>query len=283
MKLPRNSLLVLAIAIPVGLVIAALGIFPWSFLAQTNARSWTGIPWCVPLGLVWLALFSAYLNGRGWPRASAPTRKQLLRVRPLHGPTAIWACIAGATGLVTLITLYFVAIQFVNLPPGAFRPRSVGMVSTFVIVPIMIMNAIVAGVAEEAAYRGYMQGMLERRFNRAVAVALVTIVFTGLHLLGGTKTLPLAIPVCATSIVLGALTAITQSIVPAIVVHVLADTVTLPFEWGLLGRLPVGRFQTNGIDALFVAAVALVAVGSIATLAAFLRLLNIVQANRDHH
>jgi membrane protease YdiL (CAAX protease family) len=157
------------------------------------------------------------------------------------------------------------------------------MVSTFVIVPIMIMNAIVAGVAEEAAYRGYMQGMLERRFNRAVAVALVTIVFTGLHLLGGTKTLPLAIPVCATSIVLGALTAITQSIVPAIVVHVLADTVTLPFEWGLLGRLPVGRFQTNGIDALFVAAVALVAVGSIATLAAFLRLLNIVQANRDHH
>jgi membrane protease YdiL (CAAX protease family) len=283
MKLPRNPLLVLAIAIPVGLVIAALGIFPWSFLAQVNARLWAGIPWCVPLGLVWLALFSAYLNGSGWPRASAPTRKQLLRVRPLHGPTAIWACIAGATGLVTLVTLYFVAIQFVNLPPGAFRPRSVGMVSTFVIIPIMIMNAIVAGVAEEAAYRGYMQGMLERRFRATVAVALVTIVFSGLHLLGGTKTLPLAIPVCATSIVLGALTAITQSIVPAIVVHVLADTVTLPFEWGLLGRLPVGRFQTNGIDTLFVAAVVLVAVGSIATVAAFLRLHNIVQANRDHH
>lgn len=278
MKLPRNPLLVLAITIPVGLGIAALGIFPWSFLAQVNGRLWAGIPWCVPLGLVWLALFSAYLNGRGWPRASAPTRKQLFRVRPLHGATAIWACIASATGLVTLVTLYFVAIQFVNLPPGAFRPRSVGMVSTFVIVPIMIMNAIVAGVAEEAAYRGYMQGMLERRFNRAVAVALVTIVFTGLHLLGGTKTLPLAIPVCATSIVLGALTAITQSIVPAIVVHVLADTVTLPFEWGLLGWLPVGRFQTNGIDTLFVAAVVLVAVGSIATVAAFLRLHKIVQA-----
>jgi hypothetical protein len=32
-----------------------------------------------------------------------------------------------------------------------------------------------------------------------------------------------------------ALTAITQSIIPAIVVHVLADTVTLPFEGGLLG------------------------------------------------
>jgi len=191
MKLPRNPLLVVGISIPLGLLIAALGIFPWSFLAQLNARFWAGTPWCVPLGLGWLALFLAYLNGRGWPRASAPTRKQLLRARPVHGPTLIWACIAGATGLVTLVTLYFVAIQFVNLPPSAFRPRSVGMVSTFVIVPIMLTNAIVAGVAEEAAYRGYMQGMLERRFNRAVAVGLVTVVFTGLHLLGGAKFFPI--------------------------------------------------------------------------------------------
>jgi len=33
-------------------------------------------------------------------------------------------------------------------------------------------------------------------------------------------------------------------------VHVLADTVTLPFEWGLLGWLPVGQFQTSGIGEL---------------------------------
>jgi membrane protease YdiL (CAAX protease family) len=195
----------------------------------------------------------------------------------LHGPSATWACIAGATGLVTLVTLYFVAIQFVTLPPNAFRPRSVAAVSLGLILPIMMMNAIVAGVAEEAAYRGYMQGMLERRFRATVAVALVTIVFTGLHLLGGAKTLPLAIPICATSIVLGALTAITQSIVPAMVVHVLADTVTLPFEWGLLGRLPVGRFQTSGIDMLFIAAVAVVILGSLTTAAVFLRLHKVVQ------
>jgi predicted RNA-binding Zn ribbon-like protein len=80
---------------------------------------------------------------------------------------------------VTLVTLYFVAIQFINLSPNAFRPRSVAAISLGLILPIMIMNAIVAGVAEEAAYRGYMQGMLERRFSATVAVALVTIVFTG--------------------------------------------------------------------------------------------------------
>ena len=277
-NIKRNPALIIAIAIALGLFIAAAGVFPWSVVAQLNARLWPRVPWCVPVGLVWLALFWTYLTGRGWPRSTAQNRKQLLRARPLHGPAATWVCIAGATGLVTLVTLYFLAIQFVNLPADTFRPLSVAAVSLGLILPIMIMNAIVAGVAEEAAYRGYMQGMLERRFSATVAVALVTIVFTGLHLLGGTKTLALAVPVCATSIVLGALTAITQSIVPAIVVHVLADTVTLPFEWGLLGWLPVGRFQSNGIDTLFVAAVVLVGVGSIATVAAFLRLYRIVQA-----
>ena len=153
-----------------------------------------------------------------------------------------------------------------------------GVVSTFVIVPITIMNAIVAGVAEEAAYRGYMQGILERRFNTVVAVGLVTIVFTGLHLLGGAKLFPLAIPVCATSIILGALTAIAGSIIPAIVVHILTDIVTLPFEWGLLGPFPVGRFRMTGTDPLLITAVVIVIVGSFGTVVGLLRLRELVHA-----
>ena len=277
MEVRRNPLLVLGISIPLGLVIAALGIFPWSVLAQLNARFWAGAPWCVPLGLLWLALFLAYLNGRGWPHASAARRRQLLRARPLDGPVATWVCIAGAAGFVTLVALYFVAIQFVNLPSNAFRPRNVAAASSFVLVPIMLTNAIVAGVAEEAAYRGYMQGMLECRFNRVVAVGLVTVVFTGLHLLGGAKFFPLAIPVCAASIVLGALTAITGSIIPAIVVHVLTDAVTLPFEWGLLGPFPIGRFRVTGIDPWLITAVVIVIVGAFGTVGALLRLREFVR------
>ena len=141
MDIKRNSPLIIAIAIALGLFIAAAVVFPWSILAQLNARLWPRVPWCVPVGLVWLALFWTYLNSRGWPRSTAQNREQLPRARPLHGPAATWACIAGATGLVTLVTLYFVAIQFVNLPADAFMPRSVAAVSLGLIVPIMIMNA----------------------------------------------------------------------------------------------------------------------------------------------
>jgi hypothetical protein len=49
--MPRNPLLIVGVSIPLGLLIGALGIFPWSFLAQLNARFGAGIPWCVPLGV----------------------------------------------------------------------------------------------------------------------------------------------------------------------------------------------------------------------------------------
>jgi membrane protease YdiL (CAAX protease family) len=136
----------------------------------------------------------------------------------------------------------------------------------------MFMTAVVAGVVEEAAYRGYMQGILERRFRAPVAIAIVTIVFTGVHLFGGSKILPLAIPVCVTSIVLGALTTITRSILPATVIHVLADTTTLPVEWGLVGQLPVGRFYRNGLDAAFAGGVVVLLLASAASIAALLKL-----------
>jgi membrane protease YdiL (CAAX protease family) len=190
----------------------------------------------------------------------------------LKGLTAWWSVIAGATGLVTLVAMYLVAIQFVDLPAAAFRPRRAGTLSLALVVPLLIMNAIVAGVAEEAAYRGYMQGLLERYFKAAVAIAVVTAVFTALHLLGGVKTLPLAVPVSATSILFGVLTTLTRSILPAVVVHALVDLTTLPLEWGLVGHLPVGRFYTSGIDTSFIASVAVAIIGFVATVAALLKL-----------
>jgi membrane protease YdiL (CAAX protease family) len=253
-------------------VTAALGLLPWNILAQLNVRWWPNVPWCAPVGLLWLFLFWSYLNGAGWPASTAESRNKLLRALPLHGDRLRWCVLAGASGLSALVTLYFVAVQFVDLQPSAFRPRSVAALPFGVVVVAMFMSAVVAGVVEEAAYRGYMQGILERCFGASVAIAIVTIVFTGVHLFGGSKILPLAVPVCVTSIFLGALTTITRSVLPATVVHVLADTTTLPFEWGLVGKLPVGRFYGNGLDATFAGSVLVLLLASAATIAALLKL-----------
>jgi uncharacterized protein len=267
-----NFVLTTAVAVVLGLVIAALGLLPWNILAQFNVRWWPSVPWCTPIGLFWLFLFWSYLNGAGWPASTAQTRNKLLRALPLHGNRLRWCVSASAIGLIALVTLYFVAVQFVDLQPSAFQPRSIAALPFGVVIVAMFMTAVFAGVVEEAAYRGYMQGILERRFHAPVAVAIVTIVFTGVHLFDGSKILPLAIPVCATSIVLGALTTITRSTLPATVVHVLADTTTLPVEWGLVGKLPVGRFYRSGLDAAFAGSVLVLLVASAATIAALLKL-----------
>jgi len=272
-----NFLLTTVLAVVLGLVIAALGLLPWNILAQLNMRWGPNVPWCAPVGLLWLFLFWSYLNGRGWPASTAQRRNKLLRALPLHGKTLRWCAFAGAIGLVALVTLYFVAIQFVDLPPSVFRPRSVAALPFGVAVVAMFMSAVVAGVVEEAAYRGYMQGILERRFGAPVAIAIVTIVFTGVHLVGGSKILPLAIPVCATGVVLGTLTVITRSVLPAMVVHVLADTTTLPVEWGLVGQLPVGRFYRNGVDAAFAGVMLVLLLAWAAVIAALLKLRTIAK------
>jgi hypothetical protein len=51
----RNPPLIIAIAIALGLVIAAAGVFPWIIVAQLNVRVWPRVPWCIPVGLLWLA------------------------------------------------------------------------------------------------------------------------------------------------------------------------------------------------------------------------------------
>jgi hypothetical protein len=51
-----NFLVTTALAVVVGLVIAALGLLPWNILAQLNVRWWPSVPWCAPVGLLWLFL-----------------------------------------------------------------------------------------------------------------------------------------------------------------------------------------------------------------------------------
>src|SRR5215472_3523815 len=152
-----NFLLTTALAVVLGLVIAAVGLLPWNILAQVNVRWWPNVPWCAPIGLLWLFLFWSYLNGAGWPALTAQRRNTLLRARPLHGNRLRWCVFAGASALIALVMLYFVAVQFVDLQPSAFQPRRVAALPFWVAVVAMFMTAVVAGVVEEAAYRGYMQ------------------------------------------------------------------------------------------------------------------------------
>lgn len=260
-----------AAAVVLGLAVAGVGAFPWPLLAQLNARLAPQLPWCIPATLLWLGILWKYLNGAGWPRSTSRDRQALLRANRLPRPARIWVAGSIVVGCITLVAAYLVAIQFVDLPAHAFRPRTAGSLSWGVSIMVMATSALVAGVVEEAAYRGYMQGLLGRRLSSPIAITITTLAFTGVHLLGGAKMLPLAIPVAAASVLFGALTSTSGSILPAIALHTLTDATTLPLEWELVGHLPVGRFYQSGLDPVLLGIGVLALAGAVTTAALLLK------------
>ncbi|MGH7939039.1 MAG: lysostaphin resistance A-like protein [Chthoniobacterales bacterium] len=110
-------------------------------------------------------------------------------------------------------------------------------VAVFSLFFFLLMSAIVAGVAEEAAYRGYLQGPIERRHGPLVAILLTGLLFGFAHFTHpkvGLSLLPSYLLIAA---VYGALAWLTNSIFPSLVLHALGNFL------GGLGLL----FPHNGV------------------------------------
>ena len=101
---------------------------------------------------------------------------------------------------------------------------------------LIVMGSIVAGVTEEAAFRGYMQGPIERRYGLAAAILVNGTLFGLLHFPTHPADVLWMLPYyIAVSAVYGGLTWAANSILPALVLHVAGDVVVLT-RWWLTGR-----------------------------------------------
>lgn len=81
---------------------------------------------------------------------------------------------------------------------------------------LRLMGAPIAGVVEESAFRGYMQGPIERRYGLLVAILITGTLFAFVHLDFKPILWPYYVAVAA---IYGTVTYLTNSILPAIVLH----------------------------------------------------------------
>ena len=84
------------------------------------------------------------------------------------------------------------------------------------VVSLLLFAAPVAGIIEEAAFRGYMQGPIERRHGVTVAIVVSGTMFAVAHLDFTLVLLPYYVAVAA---IYGTVTHLTDSILPAIALH----------------------------------------------------------------
>src|SRR5204862_3538762 len=107
-----------------------------------------------------------------------------------------------------------VANRLVVLPQQQLPDLS--QVATITVISLLIMAGLVAGVVEEAAFRGYMQGPIERRYGLVVAILITGTMFAVAHLDFTLILWPYYVAVAA---IYGTVTYLTNSIRPAVVLH----------------------------------------------------------------
>jgi hypothetical protein len=102
----------------------------------------------------------------------------------------------------------------IMLPPQQIPDLS--HIPNFTVVSLLLFGAPVAGVVEESAFRGYMQGPIERRYGLIVAILVTGTMFAIAHLDFTLILWPYYVAVAA---IYGTVTYLTKSILPAMVLH----------------------------------------------------------------
>lgn len=237
-------------AVLAGLAVMVAGQLPWSVLIFANLRFPRSPPWAVPLMACYLALYWRYLNGWGWPRASAGARRDCFRAHGL--PLAVWlrAMATGVSALAAAVLLQEVYGRLVRLPVPSVQHWAA--YPWYTLLPALLMSGAVTGLAEEAGFRGYMQSMLERERGPVLAIAVVLIAFAAVHFSHGiNSTLPRVPYYLAIAVIYGVLTYRTGSILPALVIHAGGDALEylIIWRWGIPNPAPL--IWQSGPDGAF--------------------------------
>lgn len=249
---------VLIRAVVIGLAVGLSGTVTWSRLVAANTRYLPSIPWAAVLMAPILVAYWLYVvRGRGWPNSTADARR--LGARANRVPDHLWgpALGAGVLGLIATLLLQGVLARMIVLPQQQDLDPS--LYSGITLFGWLVMSALVSGVVEETAFRGYMQGGIERRHGLTAAILVTGSLFGFSHFNHpevGITLLPFYVAVAA---VYGLLAAATNSTLPGMVLHAGGNLLSAfsffvqgRSEWELTPSPPPTIWQV-GLDTSFLA------------------------------
>ena len=210
-------------AVVLGFLVTAAITAPWGILVSVNLKHWPAIPWSALVTAPLLWLYWQYLKGNGWPASTVESRRVNLRAQPLSSGVWGMSLFAGMIGLGALLAFQAVLARLVSLPPEQEK-IDLSNVPALTLLILVVMGSVVAGVTEEAGFRGYMQGMIERRHGPAIAILISGTVFGFAHFSHRNVSFGHLPYYIAISAVFGMLAYLTGSIMPGLVLHAFGDT-----------------------------------------------------------
>jgi len=264
---------VVARAVLVGCLVNEVGQFGAVFIFA-NLKLFPRIPWMIPATAAWLWLFWRYLNGAGWPRATSEARRRDLRAPALPGPVWLWSLLAGGLAMVSVVGIGFLTPRLASIPRDAFRPSlDFAAHPWWMVASILLVISVVAGVSEEAAFRGYMLSQIQRRHGWIAGTAVTGSMFFLAHYFSHAYATLAFLPFfLIVSAVHAGLVYLTGSIRPSIVLHAAFDCAVIPVQYGLIGKIPESSVWKTGVDSSFGMEVALTLVFAVTAIPAFRKL-----------
>ena len=215
-----------------GLLAFAITIFAggiWSGLLIANLRSNPAVPWSIPAMALVLWLMWSYLAGKGWPTSTSEARRLYLRANKRSRSTYLWAWTAGVLSVVALAGLWITLFQLIKMPPNFFADMSHYPRATVAL--MILMGSLVSPLMEEAGFRGYFQVALEREAPASVAIVIASLLFALAH--GPTQGFlwPKLLFYFLVGIAFGVTAWLTNSILPAIPVHIAGLIISFTMVW----------------------------------------------------
>ena len=273
---------VIAHAVASGMLVMLAGLMPWNVAFASNLRYYNSVPWASVVIAAYLWFYWRYLRGDGASAPASAERRQRLRAFPLSRRVWLWSLSAGAIAIVLLVVALRLANRVVALPIQ--QAPDWAQVPQLTILSLLITAAPVAGLVEESAFRGYMQGPIERRYGILPAILITGTMFAVAHLDFTPILWPYYLAVAA---IYGRITYLTKSILPAIVLHTagnLYSNIDLwrhgQAEWQAASA-PAALIWNSGVDASFLWLAAAVAALALTTAAAYVGLAQACRRNAE--
>ncbi|MBI1212825.1 MAG: CPBP family intramembrane metalloprotease [Alphaproteobacteria bacterium] len=203
-----------------GSVIAIVGIGIWGGLLSAAQANPHVLPYVVPAMSAVLLIGAAYLKWVRWPRTGYEFRRAGVRLSAVSAAAFFTSLAAGWSTMLCGFLVYVAHRSLAGL--GGEGMLHFPQTSFANLAPGLLMAGIVAGVVEEVAFRGFMQGTLERRFGIVPAIAVSGLLWAAFHLNHSYfAEEPLLWPAIflAVATILGTIAHRTDSLIPGIAVH----------------------------------------------------------------
>jgi membrane protease YdiL (CAAX protease family) len=236
-------------AILVGLLVSTIGVASWSFIGMMIP-----MPWSVILMAIILYVYWQFFNGSTGPVKSKERRRNNFRRHSISRSTWLLSFIAAALIVLFEQSGLIITFRMIEFPAEKFLmeydfienvPRWAGWLA-------IIMISTVAGICEEAGFRGYMQVQLEKRYSAFVSIAIVSVVFVLVHLHQAWSG-PILVHIFSISILFGTLAYHSRSLIPGIIAHIVMDVFNFSFWWtDLGGQFDKQTIHSTGIDIHFI-------------------------------